>query len=294
MLLNHYSIVLAIISSFAFALPIELTPEQQAADISVLNYALTLEHLEAAYYNEGLANFTRDMFSESGYPDYIYTLFEQIRDHENTHVSTLESVITSLNATAVPVCNYTFNISDIATFIDVSRALENTGVSAYAGSAKNLSNPDLLTAAATILSTEARHAAFLQYIGNKSPFPNAFDVPLDESEVLSIASQFIVACPFSLPKSFPKLTLGSTQGVPQSIVDLEFSGSSGSSENALNCVFLGGESKLFSPINDGGCVVPQNVTGLSYIVVSNASDVSQLNDETIIAGPAAFEVPVVY
>lgn len=255
-------------------------------DLSVLNYALTLEHLEATFYNEGLENFTRNDFKNGGYPDYVYTLFETIREHENTHVSTLQTVIESLNGTAVPPCEYNFNVPDLKTFIETSRALENTGVSAYAGSAKDITNPDLLTAAATILSVEARHAAFLQYITNRSPFPNAFDVPLSKGQIVGIASQFIVSCPYELPASFPALTLIPSEGNSGDEIITNYAGT----YEDVNCLFLGSGTQHFTPVFQGGCVVPRNVTGLSYVVITSASDIAGFNDTNTIAGPSSFEI----
>ena len=281
---------MGISSTFASPLQKRQTDELQV-DISILNYALTLEHLEATFYNQGLDNFTRQDFKTYGYPNYVYTLFEKIREHENVHVSTLQTVIKSLNGTAVPPCEYNFNIPDVKTFIETSRALENTGVSAYSGSAKDISNPDLLTAAATILSVEARHAAFLQYITNRSPFPNAFDIPLSKGQVVGIASQFIVSCPYDLPASFPSLTLIPSEGKAGDPIVTNYAGTY---EN-VNCVFLGSAgNQSFVPVFQGGCIVPQDVTGSSFVVITSAMDMATFNDNTTIAGPASFEIKETY
>ena len=163
--------------------------------LSVLNYALTLEHLEHAFYRDGLASFTLAQFTDLGFQPSVVDYLTQIGNDEAAHVETLTSVITSLGGT--PVAEGTYDISaaiaDPAAFLATAMALENTGVSAYTGAAQYLiSNDDLLTAALTIHGVEARHAAYLNILNEENPFPDAFDAPLTPAEVVEIAGPFIV------------------------------------------------------------------------------------------------------
>jgi rubrerythrin len=174
----------------------DASPEAEAVqfedDIDVLNYALTLEHLEFAFYRDGIGNFT------FGTDDSGFSIDEQlaaIRDHEGAHVETLTSVINDLGGEPVEEGEYDFGdaYEDPAAFLATAMALENTGVSAYDGAGAALENPELLTAAGTIVAVEARHASYLNLLNGEIPFPAAFEEPLSPDEVLEIAGQFIVS-----------------------------------------------------------------------------------------------------
>ena len=163
------------------------------APVDVLNYALTLEHLEYAFYRDGLEEFTAEDFSAAGYADNVYDFFGIIRDHELEHVETLVSVIGDLGGEAVEEAEYDFGYTDLAGFVGVAQVLENTGVSAYQGAAQFLIEEDeLLTAALTIHGVEARHAAYLNGLQGESPFPEAVNPTLTPDEVLAAAGPFIV------------------------------------------------------------------------------------------------------
>lgn len=161
--------------------------------VDVLNYALTLEHLEYAFYRDGLETFSAGDFAAVGYAPNVRDYFIMIRDHEMEHVDAISSVIMDLGGEPVPEATYDFGYTDLAGFIQVARALENTGVSAYEGAARFLiGENEILTAALTIHGVEARHAAYLNGLTGESPFPEAFDPALSPDEVLAIAGPFIV------------------------------------------------------------------------------------------------------
>ncbi len=162
--------------------------------VDVLNYALTLEHLEYAFYRDGLEQFSAEDFAAAGYGDNVYGWFEIIRDHEDEHVQTITQVITDLGGEPVAEAEYDFGYTDLAGFVGVAQVLENTGVSAYQGAAQFLIDEDeLLTAALTIHGVEARHAAYLNGLQGASPFPDAVNPTLTPEEVLAAAGPFIVS-----------------------------------------------------------------------------------------------------
>lgn len=161
-----------------------------ADDIEVLNYALTLEHLELAFYRDGVGQF--DLGTDA-FGNDVATLFTSIRDHEQAHVDTLTQVITELGGEPVAEATYDFGYTDAATFIATAQALENTGVRAYDGAGASISDPGLLTAAGSIVAVEARHAAYLNLLNGAIPFPAAFEEPATPQEVLDIAGPFIVS-----------------------------------------------------------------------------------------------------
>ena len=162
--------------------------------VDVLNYALTLEHLEHAFYRDGLEAFTAEDFTAAGYATNVYEWFGIIRDHEMEHVNVITQVITDLGGEPVAEASYDFGYSDLAGFVGVAQVLENTGVSAYQGAAQFLIDEDeLLTAALTIHGVEARHAAYLNGLQGESPFPEAVNPTLTPDEVLAAAGPFIVS-----------------------------------------------------------------------------------------------------
>jgi rubrerythrin len=166
--------------------------QELTSDVDVLNYALTLEHLEYAFYRDGVGLFT---FGVDGRGQSIDTSFAAIRDHEGAHVETLTSVITDLSGEPVAEATYDFGdaYTDPMAFMMTAAALENTGVSAYDGAAQFITDPDLLTAAGSIVAVEARHASYLNLLTGEIPFPAPFESPLTMDEVLEIAGPFIVS-----------------------------------------------------------------------------------------------------
>ena len=164
-------------------------PIQFTNDIDVLNYALTLEHLEAAFYQLAPQyDLGQDPF---GTPISEYVTLAG--EHEAAHVATLTDVITQLGGQPVAAAQYDFGVTDAASFLSTAMTLENLGVSAYDGAGQFLQSPDLLTAAGTIVAVEARHAAYLNLLNGTIPFPAATETPLPPEEVLAAASGFIVS-----------------------------------------------------------------------------------------------------
>jgi hypothetical protein len=160
-----------------------------ADDIEVLNYALTLEHLEAAFYQmAGDYEFGADAFGNS-----IDDWMTVIGEHETAHVDTLTQVIMDLGGEPVAAAEYDFGVTDAQSFLQTAAVLENVGVAAYDGAGQFIENADLLTAAGSIVAVEARHAAYLNLITGESPFPAAYETPMTPDEVLEAAGPFIVA-----------------------------------------------------------------------------------------------------
>ncbi len=188
------TMALAFAGSPAFrALEAAAAQAEFGSDVDVLNYALTLEHLEATFYRQGQENFSASDFEDAGYSEQAYEFFNLIRDHEVAHVNVLVSTIQELGGDPVEQAEYDFGYSDVDGYVGVAQALENTGVAAYTGAASALTDSGLLTAALTIHGVEARHAAYLNQILGDVPFPEAFETPLSPDEVLGIAGPFIVS-----------------------------------------------------------------------------------------------------
>ncbi len=130
--------------------------------IDVLNFALTLEYLEAEYYVTGLDS--GDLLTGD-----VRETVALISEHETQHVEFLKTAIQGAGGTAVDKPEFDFTaggaFADVftnqATFLAVAQAFEDTGVRAYKGQAGNLTG-DTLTAALQIHSVEARHAAMVR------------------------------------------------------------------------------------------------------------------------------------
>lgn len=164
-----------------------VTGVEFADDLAILNYALTLEHLESTFYREGL-----ETFKESDFDKGVYANLTLVAEHEAAHVDLLTETITTLGGVPVEEAEYDFGYGDDAdAYLEVAAALENTGVSAYDGAGADFQNVDLLAVAGQIVAVEARHASYLNLVNGEIPFPDSFETPLSSEEVLAIAGPFI-------------------------------------------------------------------------------------------------------
>lgn len=166
-----------------------LAQQEFTSDVDVLNFALTLEHLEAAFYEELVPQFD---LGPDPYGNSINEYLTVIGEHEAAHVVTLTDVITQLGGEPVTRAQYDFGVTDAASFLATAATVENLGVSAYDGAAASIQDPMLLTAAGSIVAVEARHAAYLNLVIGENPFPAAFETPLAPADVLEVAGGFIV------------------------------------------------------------------------------------------------------
>ncbi len=168
---------------FAAGLP------QQIVD--TLNFALTLEHIEDAFYRSALE---KDFI-----PKEHREVFNHIGLHEAEHVKFLSGAL-GADAVKRPEADFTAGgkyadvFSNFETFLTLSQTFEDLGVAAYKGQAGNLmANGDILTAALQIHSVEARHAAIVRRIGGKKAWDGAFDEPKSKEDVLAAAKPFLKA-----------------------------------------------------------------------------------------------------
>jgi hypothetical protein len=101
-----------------------------------------------------------------------------------------------MGGTPQPLDCYNFGFKTVDNFLSIAQALENTGVMAYDGAIASLQNPALQTAAATIATVEARHAAYLNLLNYSLPFPAPFDTTQTMAQILATAGQFLTTgCP---------------------------------------------------------------------------------------------------
>lgn len=181
-------------------------------DLDVLNFALTLEQLEATLYNAlvgdspnlgtGLAKTgSAGLIKNPTYLKYV-TMF---REHENQHVSALTAAISKAGGTPVtPKAKYNFPaVSDEAGAMGALALVEEVGVGAYQGAAGFIKDKGILTTAVSIHGVEAEHCgAVHQLLGldptgdSKSPSPvlaGAFTKPIAYADVIKIVGPILGA-----------------------------------------------------------------------------------------------------
>ena len=153
-------------------------------DVEILNFALTLEYLEADFYKQA------SKLSLKG--DYK-SLAKEFGSNEQEHVDALIATIGQLGGTPVKSPAFAFGLKSQADFEKLAVTLEDTGVSAYNGAAPMIESKEVLGAAGSIVQVEARHAAALRYLGGMKPTLGAFDKPLDKAAVLKAVKPLIRA-----------------------------------------------------------------------------------------------------
>jgi hypothetical protein len=148
-------------------------------DVKILKYALTLEYLEAAFYNEAIKNgvLTGDVLAAA----------KIVQKHENTHVKTLKTLVSVKS----PKFDFHGTTMDQTKFLATAQALEDTGVKAYSGQAPNIFQKKVLQAATSILTVEARHASRFRTLNGANFAPKAFDDAASMKTVLKAAGKFI-------------------------------------------------------------------------------------------------------
>jgi rubrerythrin len=157
-----------------------------AGDIDVLNYALTLEYLEAGFYAKVV-----DSGLLKGSEQEIAKRFGAA---EQAHVETIRSTITKLGGKPVAEPKAKFPLEDRISVLKLAATVENLGAAAYLGQAGNISSPDVLAAALSIHSVEARHAAALNnLLGRKVTPDGAFAKPASKQDVLKAVQPFLVS-----------------------------------------------------------------------------------------------------
>jgi rubrerythrin len=164
----------------------EALAQDGGGDVDVLNFALTLEYLEAAFYTEALKQV-------GGLSGQAKSLATEIRDNETAHVDALTKTIKSLGGKPVPAPGVDFGnaFASQKSFLKLAQTFEDTGVSAYNGAAPAIESKDVLAAAGSIVQVEARHAAAIRSLNGQPPADSGFDKPLDMQAVLKAVKPFV-------------------------------------------------------------------------------------------------------
>lgn len=174
-----------------------------AHPLSLTEFANVLEQLETEFYKQALAKFQESDFTSAGFVSASIPVqqFNSIAVDEATHTTVLASVLRSLGQEPISGCTFDFSsaLTDVKTMAGVARLVENVGVSAYLGGAALIDDRQLLVAAATILTDEARHQTVLNMLNGGVAIPSAFDIALAPSHVLALAGGFVSGCDLGIP-----------------------------------------------------------------------------------------------
>lgn len=155
-------------------------------DLEIVNYALTLEYLEADFYMKVVDS---GLFSGTQ-----LDLIKTIGEHEQAHVDALTQTVNQLGGTPAAKPETKFPLESATAVLELAATVENLGAAAYLGQAANIQSDEILAAALSIHSVEARHAAALNLLTGKGSTPDgAFAKPASMDEVLPKVQPFIVS-----------------------------------------------------------------------------------------------------
>jgi hypothetical protein len=233
-------------------------------DINILNFALRLENLESAFYSQGIATFAAKDFQNSATVQglggtkigaNIYSYLTAIGQHEQSHVTTLVQAIVGLGGTPQPVDCYAFGFKTPDDFLRLAQLFENTGVMAYDGAIAGLQSTTLQTAAATIATVEARHAAYLNLLGFSIPFPAPFDTTQSMQNILSAVGQYLTTgcTPVPVPLTYAQAGPNKHAIITTNQTAVKLDASKSTSANGQPLTFLWNQdlgSPLAAVLND--------------------------------------------
>ncbi len=155
-------------------------------DIGILNYALTLEYLETAFY--------KDVIKSGLFKGAELETIKKFGSEEAEHVAALTAAVKQMGGTPAPMPKTKFPLSSAKSVLELASTVENLGAAAYLGQAANIKSPAVLASALAIHSVEGRHASVLNTLIGESITPDgAFAKPADAATVLKSVEPFIVS-----------------------------------------------------------------------------------------------------
>ncbi len=162
--------------------------QSDGSDVDILNFALTLEYLEAAFYAQALKD-------TPGLSADVKKLATTIRDDEDEHVSGLTAGIKGAGGTPVKAPGVDFGdaFANQASFLKTAQTFEDLGVGAYNGAGPQIKSKDILATAGSIVQIEGRHAGAIRLARNAPIAPSAFDKGIAKDKVLEAAQPFITS-----------------------------------------------------------------------------------------------------
>lgn len=264
------------------------------ADILVLQFAEVLERLETQFYQDALDKFVEQDFLDAGInvPDVAIQNFQSILEHEIAHTDFLNAALQAVGASPVEGCTFNFDavLTDVATMAAVARVVEAVGVGAYIGAGTLVDDKNILVAAASILTIEARHQTILNSINGATSVPQSFDIALTPPQVLSIAGGFISGCSLGVEANPPVSITNQGAVTPGTLLTFDSPALAAAGGAQLSCQMLvgGGPTALSFPVEE--CVVPEGLNGPVAIFLTTdptplSSNVVVQDASIILAGP---------
>ncbi len=166
----------------------EAIAQEGGGDLEILNYALTLEYLESAFYTMALKQ-------TKGLSGDVKAIATTISEDEAEHVSALTQTIKQLGGTPVKAPGVDFGeaFASEDSFLETAQTFEDLGVGAYNGAGPMIKSKEVLASAGSIVQVEGRHAGVIRLLRGEQISPSAFDKGLEMQEVLDAAKPFIKA-----------------------------------------------------------------------------------------------------
>jgi Ferritin-like domain len=161
------------------------TAEFGKGDVGILNYALTLEYLETAFY--------ADVVKSGLFKGAELETIRKFGAEEAEHVQALTAAVKQLGGKPAPEPKAKFPLESAKSVLELAGTVENLGAAAYLGQAANIKSPEVLASALAIHSVEGRHAAVLNTLLGEPITPDgAFAKPADVKTVLKSVEPFLV------------------------------------------------------------------------------------------------------
>jgi len=159
-------------------------PKKGTSDVEILNYALSLENLETSFYAKVV---------ESGlFRGSQLDLIKKFGENERQHRDLLQATVKKLGGKPAAPTKTTFPLGSATGVLSLAATIENAGAAAYLGQANRIRDKEVLAAALSIHTVEARHAAVLNELVGLPPTPQgSFAVPLSMEEVLTSVQRYI-------------------------------------------------------------------------------------------------------
>lgn len=159
--------------------PSAATAQPDSGDVAILNFALSLEYLQASFYTE--AERIGALHGALAHQANV------VGTHERAHVAAFKQLLGSA-AIKQPAFNFHGVTENADAFRSTAVAFEDLATAAYKGQAPLIKAKSYLAGALAIHSVEARHAAWIRRLAGFLPAAKALDEPLNAPSVINIVN----------------------------------------------------------------------------------------------------------